>query len=181
MQVRTAFFALMLVTVPATLLAEIITIEGVVKSVDSKRRVISIEVEGKVKKFDVGSKAKIVVDSKDDSLDSLKIGQSISLDYHDQLEVVVKVDAYSDKSNWINVFNGNDLQGWKFGSPISDLNSNSALSKRIDDLWFVDAERKVLVSRGKETCWLETDKTFKNFRLRCEWRFLSGGKVTDSG
>lgn len=161
--------------------ADIITVEGKIMSVNANGRTISIEIEGASKEFDVSSKAKVRIDGMDAKLDSLKEEQKVSLSYHDQLDIVMKIDAYSDSIDWINLFNGNDLQGWRFGSPETPLNSNSSSSKRIDGLWFVDAERKVLVSQGKETCWLETDKTFKNFRLRCEWRFLSGRKVTDSG
>ncbi len=71
--------------------AEVVTIDGTIKSVDAKKRTITIDTGSKTLTLDVSSKAKISVDEKDASLDSLKPGQQVGLSYHDKLEVVLKI------------------------------------------------------------------------------------------
>jgi hypothetical protein len=73
--------------------AEVVTIDGTIKSVDAKKRTITVETGSKTLTFDVSSKAKISVDDKGASLDSLKPGQQVSLSYHDKLEVVLSVEV----------------------------------------------------------------------------------------
>ncbi len=73
--------------------ADVITIDGMVKSVDAKKRTISVETGSKSLTLDVSSKAKISVDGKDAGLELLKAGQKVSLSYHDKLEVVLKIEA----------------------------------------------------------------------------------------
>lgn len=55
----------------SVLYADIIAIDGVVKSVDVEKRTITIESGAKKRTLDVSSKAKIVIGEKDGSLESL--------------------------------------------------------------------------------------------------------------
>jgi len=73
--------------------AEVITIDGTIKSVDAAKRTITVETEGKEKMLDVSSKVKISVEGKDANLDALKEGQKVKLSYHDELEIVLKIDV----------------------------------------------------------------------------------------
>ncbi len=73
--------------------AEVVTIDGTIKSVDAKKRTITIDSGSKTLTLDVSSKAKVSVDEKDASLDSLKPGQQVGLSYHDKLEVVLKIEV----------------------------------------------------------------------------------------
>ncbi len=75
--------------------AEVITIDGTIRSVDGKNRTITVETGTEIKTFDVSSKAKISVEGKDANLDSLKLGQKAKLSYHDDLEIVLKVEVES--------------------------------------------------------------------------------------
>ncbi len=75
--------------------AEVVTIEGTVKSVDAKKRTITVETGSKTLTLDISSKAKISVDDKDAPLDTLKPGQKVKLSYHKDLEIVLKIEAGS--------------------------------------------------------------------------------------
>jgi len=77
----------------ATAQAEVITIEGTIKSVDAAKRTITVETSDGAKTLDVSSKAKISNDGKDSTLDKLKAGQKVSLSYHDELEIVLKIEV----------------------------------------------------------------------------------------
>lgn len=57
--------------------AEIISIEGVVKSVDVKKRTITVGTGSKELTLDVGSKAKIQIGEEVESLESLAVGQKV--------------------------------------------------------------------------------------------------------
>ena len=52
-------------------------IDGTVKSVDAKKRTITVETGTKEMTLDVGSKARISIDGESLALDSLKSGQAI--------------------------------------------------------------------------------------------------------
>ncbi len=73
--------------------AEVITIDGTIKSVDANKRTITVETDGEAKTLDVSSKAKISTEGKDSALDSLKPGQNVKLSYHDELEIVLKIEV----------------------------------------------------------------------------------------
>jgi hypothetical protein len=73
--------------------AEVVTIEGTIKSVDARKRTITVETGSKTLTLDVSSKAKVLLDGQEASLDSLKPGQKATLSYHDKLEVVLKITA----------------------------------------------------------------------------------------
>ncbi len=72
---------------------EVITIAGTIKSVDANKRTITVETGGEEKTLDVSSKAKISTDGKDGGLDALKAGQQVKLSYHDDLEIVLKIEG----------------------------------------------------------------------------------------
>src|SRR5580692_9588197 len=64
--------------------ADVVTIDGTVKSVEAKKRTITVESGSKTLTLDVSSKAKISVEGKDGSLDLLKPGQTVKVSYHDK-------------------------------------------------------------------------------------------------
>jgi|GEM_PF-1276471 len=88
-----ACVALLALLVANTVQAAVITIEGTVKSVDAEKRTISVKTKTKTLELDVSRKAKVSVKGKTAELDSLKVGQAVKLDYHDGLEIVLKIDA----------------------------------------------------------------------------------------
>ena len=90
---RLFVFGILFFFLAASAHAEVITIEGTIKSVDTAKRTITVETEGEEKTLDVSSKAKISVEGKDAKLDALKSGQNVKLSYHDELEIVLKVVA----------------------------------------------------------------------------------------
>lgn len=73
--------------------ADLIIIDGVVKSVDAEKRTITVASGAKERTLDVSSKAKISINGKDGTLDALKAGQNATLSYHDELEIVLKVEV----------------------------------------------------------------------------------------
>src|SRR5580704_3255754 len=78
--------------------AEVITIDGTIKSVDAKKRTITVKTGSKTLTLDVSGKTKIRVEGKDAGLDTLKTGQKVTLAYHDKLETVLTIDAGSSAS-----------------------------------------------------------------------------------
>jgi len=79
-------------------LADIITIEGVVKSVDTEKRTITVEFEVKERMFEIANKAKISVEGKAIPLGQVKPGQKAVLSYHDKLEMVLAIAVKAVKS-----------------------------------------------------------------------------------
>jgi hypothetical protein len=73
--------------------AAVITIEGTVKSVDAKKRTITVQTKTKTLELDVSRKAKVSVKGKTAKLDSLKPGQKVTISYHEGLEIVLKIEA----------------------------------------------------------------------------------------
>ena len=69
--------------------AEIVTIEGTIKSIDSSGKKITVERKGKETNFDL---------SKDIDTSSLKTGQQVNLKFHLDLEIVVKIEPISNPS-----------------------------------------------------------------------------------
>ncbi len=90
---RLFVFGILIFFLAATAQAEVITIDGTIKSVDAAKRTITVETEGEEKTLDVSSKAKISVEGKDANLDSLKPSQKVKLSYHDELEIVLKIEV----------------------------------------------------------------------------------------
>lgn len=145
----------------SVLYADIITIDGIVKSVDVEKRTIRIESGAKERTFDVSSKAKIVIGEKDAGFEKLAVGQKVSLDYHDQLEVVVKIEGGRESigkdAEETLLFDGKSLKGWTAQS-----------GKKIRG-WEVHDGELVLLGE-KNTPPLMTVDRFDDFRLECEFR-----------
>jgi len=76
--------------------AAVITIKGTITSVDAKARTIIVEAEGEQKTLDVSRKAKVNASGKAASLDSLRSGQRVTLSYHEDLEIVLKINMQND-------------------------------------------------------------------------------------
>lgn len=169
---------LLVVIVISSTQAEIITIDGVVKSINEKERTLSVEIDDVNKEFEVSSKAKIVIDGKGDSLDSLKIGQKVLLGYHDQLEVVVKILVESDdsvmcKGTVVSLFNGINLSGWQY-----DRGTSSA---EREDSWTIDPDGRLICQGVSGHAFLLTDEKYRDFSLTLEWRIPEGVKPTKDG
>ena len=73
--------------------AEVVTVEGTIKAVDAKKRTITVEADGEEQILDVSRKAKVNVKGTTAKLDSLKPGQKVKLSYHDDLEIVLKIEV----------------------------------------------------------------------------------------
>jgi hypothetical protein len=73
--------------------AAVVNIEGTIKSVDAAKRTITVETGKEAKTFDVSSKAKVTLNGEESKLDSLQPGQEVTLSYHDDLEIVLKIVA----------------------------------------------------------------------------------------
>lgn len=112
------FFALVCVALFIFFIADVVqaavvTIDGTIKSVDAKKRTITMQTKTKTLEFDVSRKAKINVKSKAAKLDSLKPGQKVKISYHEDLEIVLKIDALSlkEKQPELVVLNELDKEG----------------------------------------------------------------------
>jgi len=161
----------------ATAHAEVITIEGTIKSVDAAKRTITVETSDGAKTLDISSKVKITFEGNDANLDSLKSDQKVKLSYHDELEIVVKIEAIPSNptdGEEVVLFNGTDLSGWS-------LLTHKGTKDPAKNTWIADSDRKVLASTGEDSNELRTDEKFANFQLNLEWRFTPGRFVGGSG
>ena len=91
-------FTAVLFLLPTIAQADVITIEGTITSVDATKRTITIESDGEAQTLDVSRKAKVSFGGKAAALDSLSSGQKVILSYHDDLEIVLKVDVIGGNS-----------------------------------------------------------------------------------
>tara|TARA_R110002111_G_scaffold18931_1_gene46189 strand:- start:39343 stop:40446 length:1104 start_codon:yes stop_codon:yes gene_type:complete len=83
------FFALFSMFVISKAQAEVVTIEGMIKSIDESGRKITVERKGKETDFDL---------SKNIDTSSFKTGQRVNLKFHFDLEIVIKIDPISSPS-----------------------------------------------------------------------------------
>ena len=74
-------FAMILFVSANHAIAEVVSIEATIKSVDPQNNKITVERKGKTTEFDV---------SKNTDLSKLKAGQKVTLSYHLDLETVLK-------------------------------------------------------------------------------------------
>jgi hypothetical protein len=137
--------------------AEVVTIDGTIRSVDTKKRTITVETGSKTLTLDMTSKAKISVEGKEGSLDSLKPGQKIKLSYHDKLEVVLKIEAASNSSpeestKPSSLFDGETFNGWKWPHPGWILENRALMST---------------AERGATN--ISTEDTFEDFEFQCDF------------
>jgi len=145
--------------------ADIITIEGVVKSVDAKKRTITVETGAKERTLDVSSKTMVSVDGQEEKIDILKNGQVVRLSFHEQLEVVVKIEvkasrAEEDQKGFVSLFDGKTLDGWSGD----------------ERYWKVENDSIVGVQPGKLKggTFLSSMKEFENFILKAKFKLLVG-------
>ncbi len=144
----------------AVIRAEVVTIDGTVKSVDAKKRTITVETGSKTLTLDVSSKAKISVDAKDAGPESLTVGQKVRLSYHKDLEVVLKIESSSNEATngeTSSLFDGKTLAGWK------PLDGGEVKG------W--TAKNGVLTATpgSGTTPLLLTNDTFDDFEFRCDF------------
>jgi uncharacterized protein (TIGR03067 family) len=148
-----ALFAILLFVGIERVRADVKTISGVVKTIDAKKRVLSVETDGKTKDFEVSSKAKITSEGTDVALDALKTEQNVRVSYHDDLNVVVKIESLVER------LNENDLtllQGeWVLanfensGKQIDDATRNSwGICLIIKDTTLVQFEKGIIKRSG---------------------------------
>ena len=183
---RLAYAGMLLLMMPSVQ-AEILSIDGTLKSVDAKKRTITVETGTKEMVLDVGSKAKITADGSTTTLEKLESGRRVTFSFHDQLEVVVSIEMTAENPNqemedFVPLFNGKDLTGWqgKVGDPpqISKMSSAQmkAAQKRANEMarqhWKV--RNGTLVYDGKGAS-LVTTKKFKDFELRVDWKIQADG------
>lgn len=150
-----------LVAVGASLVrGEVVTLDGTVKAVDAKKRTISVETGSKTLTLDVSSKAKVTSEGKDTELASLKPGQRVTLSYHKDLEIVLKIEASSFEpasgDPMIDLFDGKTLKGWK------GLDSDEVQG------WAAESG-EIVTTPGEGTRLLLTDQKFDDFELRCDF------------
>jgi hypothetical protein len=69
-------------------IADIVTIEVTIKSVDAKGRTITAPRKGKTLELDVSRKAEVIINSKAGKLDDLAAGQKAKIDFETTLEIV---------------------------------------------------------------------------------------------
>lgn len=142
--------------------AGVVDIEGTVKSVDASKRTITIESDGKPQTLDFSSKVKITNEGKDASLDSLKPGQSVKLAYHDDLDVVIKVEITKNVAT-----HGDDSARWQFWDTLrNDLRFDKVLSVSHDG---------ILLSAGSDKVWhLASVNEYSECELVLEFYFPKG-------
>ena len=88
------------------------------------------------------------------------------------LMVSVQVVSFAQEQNdEINLFNGNNLNGWEYFLVESDL--------EMDDVWRVEDD--LLICKGEPMGYLATEKEFTNFKLVVEWRWTPGKEAGNSG
>lgn len=71
-----------------------------------------------------------------------------------------------DKEGWTPLFNGKDLTGLKVHFKDADKGADPAKTFTVKD--------GALIVTGKPTCYVYTDKSYKNYVLRFDWRFPEG-------
>lgn len=170
--------------------AAVVTVDVTIQSINPQTRGITVVYDAglgeKSIDLDVSRKAEITVNGKEATLDSLGPGLKAKVSYDKDLAVVTKIEANTampsdavtkqnpkSADNGVELFNGNDLQGW------SVVFSKAARSQ--DAQWTADADRHVLVCLGGNQNWLETQEAYKDFTLTLEWRFPPGAKISGNG
>jgi hypothetical protein len=151
-----------------------------IQSVDPKESSLIVipESGGEELSLEVLKKAIISVGGTAAKLADLEAGQKATITYDPSLSVATKIQATERKkpAGEVELFNGNDLDGWKFVVP-----PGPKAELDLADTWGVDAERRVLFATGHGSSWLETEDKCDNFSLSLEWRFVPSAKLTGNG
>jgi hypothetical protein len=66
------------------------------------------------------------------------------------------------------LFNGKDLTGWKVQFKDADKDADPAKTFTVKD--------GALIVSGKPTCYIYTDKSYKDYVIKYDWRFPEGSK-----
>ena len=74
------------------------TIDGTITAIDAADRSITVTRKSKSIEFDVSRKARVLVDGKPASLDSLKPGQKADITFNTEFDVVMKIEIASSDS-----------------------------------------------------------------------------------
>jgi hypothetical protein len=72
----------------------------------------------------------------------------------------------ADEDGWTPIFNGKDLTGLKVQFKDGDKGADPARTFTVKD--------GALIVSGKPTCYIYTEKSYKNYVLTFEWRFPAG-------
>jgi hypothetical protein len=72
----------------------------------------------------------------------------------------------ADKDGWTPLFNGRDLTGWKVQFKDSDKDADPAKTFTVKD--------EAMIVSGKPTCYIHTDKSYKDYVLTFDWRYPPG-------
>jgi hypothetical protein len=75
--------------------AEVVTIEVTIKAVDATGRTVTATRKSKTIELDVSRKAKVTINGKAGALDALAAGQTAKIDYHTDLEIITKIEAFT--------------------------------------------------------------------------------------
>lgn len=76
--------------------------------------------------------------------------------------------ASAQKDDWTPLFNGKDLTGLKVQFKDTDKDADPAKTFTVKE--------GALIVGGKPTCYIYTEKSYKNYVLTFDWRFPAGSK-----
>ena len=137
--------------------AETVGIEAIIKSIDIKNNTITVERKGKITKFDI---------SKNVDTSQLKAGQSVSMKYHLDLEIVLKIEASAtpqktedNDAGFVSLFDGKTLKGWKGNSSYWKVVNGAIIG------------RNPAKSKGQ---YLVSEKQYRNFILKLKFKLHHG-------
>ncbi|HAH46876.1 MAG TPA: hypothetical protein DCM07_18900 [Planctomycetaceae bacterium] len=139
--------------ISVTVQAEVVSIEATVKSIDAKAHTITVQRKDKTTELDVSRKAKITLLDKDATLESLKAGQEVTLTFHTELEIVLKIEASKEpeKSEVLNLSEFNtsetDMTPWLSSDGLTIYWSAGTFPS---DWWIWTASRKDASSLFKD-------------------------------
>ena len=176
---RATIITILLLISTSDSLADTVTAKGTVESVDTEARTITVRRKTasgeKTGSFKVAADAELVVGNQQIDLDSFTTGDAVALTYDTAAKHLTRIERLTEDEPDAGdeLFNGKDLTGWGLRKPKAG---------GLDTMWTVDPERKVLISpAGNGSNWLESDKSYNDFRLSLEYRFPPGGQVGASG
>lgn len=72
------------------------------------------------------------------------------------------------KDDTILLFNGKDFTGW---THYLSTKGNEDGKLKMEDVWSVDAERKVICCKGKPNGYIRTTTDYMDYVLKLEWRY----------
>ena len=82
------------------------------------------------------------------------------------IALLLSLTSSAQKDEWTPLFNGKDLTGLKVQFKDTDKDADPARTFTVKD--------GALIVSGKPTCYIYTDKSYKNYVLTFDWRFPKG-------